>query len=119
MDEVEKELRKIRKRAYQRRNRDTYGRFFLDGRARRSEGLNIRLTAAERDAIRSTAAAAGETITDTVIHAVRVYGTTLTYYQDDTMRDNIIAAKDQGKSDRAGQGSPAKAATAPLGAACP
>lgn len=90
MDEVEKELRKIRKRAYQRRNRDTYGCFFLDGRARRSEGLYIRLTAAEMDAIRSTAAAAGETITDTVIHAVRVYGTTLPRGCSVTICDNFV-----------------------------
>lgn len=78
MDEVELALRQIRRRAYSRRKRDTYGRFLVDGRTRRNDGLYIRLTAAERDAIRSTAAAAGETITDTVIHAVRVYGTTLT-----------------------------------------
>lgn len=69
MDEVELALRQIRRRAYSRRKRDTYGRFLVDGRARRNDGLYIRLTAA----------AAGETITDTVIHAVRVYGTTLTY----------------------------------------
>ena len=77
MDEVEKELRKIRKRAYQRRNRDTYGCFFLDGRARRSEGLYVRLTAAERDMIRHTAVEAGQTVTETLLQAVRLYATTL------------------------------------------
>ena len=78
MDEVEKELRKIRKRAYQRRNRDTYGCFFLeDGRAKRCEGLYVRLTAAERDMIRHTAVEAGQTVTETLLQAMRLYVTTL------------------------------------------
>ena len=79
MDDVALALQMIRRQAYKRRKRDTYGRYAQDGHAPRSTGLYVRLTPAEMDAIRSTAAAAGETITDTVIHAVRVYGTTLTY----------------------------------------
>lgn len=75
MDEVEKELRKIRNRAYKRRNRDTYGFFDVDGSAQRSEGLYIRLTEEERDMIRRAAVAAGETITDTVVHSVRLCST--------------------------------------------
>lgn len=75
MDSQEKELRKIRRQAYQRRKRDTFGRFDLDGRERRCMGLYVRLTPAERDMIRGAAVAGGETITDTVVHAVRLYGT--------------------------------------------
>ena len=77
MDEVTKELLKIRKRAYERRKRDTYGQYVLDGRVQRDEGLYIRLTAAERDMIRQAAVAAGDTITDTVVHAVRYYSTVI------------------------------------------
>lgn len=75
MDEQEKELRRIRKCVYERRKRDTYGRFDLNGCERRSVGLYVRLTPEERDMIRSAAVAGGETITDTVVHAVRLYGT--------------------------------------------
>lgn len=77
MDEQEKELRRIRKCVYERRKRDTYGRFAQDGHVPRSAGLYVRLTPAERDLIRQTAVAAGDTITDTVVHAVRYYGTML------------------------------------------
>ena len=77
MDEQEKALQKIRRQAYSRRNRDTYGRFAQDGHVPRSAGLYVRLTPAERDLIRQTAVAAGDTITDTVVHAVRYYGTML------------------------------------------
>ena len=75
MDEQEKALQKIRRQAYSRRNRDTYGRYAQDGHAPRSAGLYVRLTPAERDMIRGAAVAGGETITDTVVHAVRLYGT--------------------------------------------
>ena len=75
MDEVTKELQKIRKRAYERRKRDTYGQYALESHAERSEGLFIRLTAEERDMIRRAAVAAGETITDTVVHSVRLCST--------------------------------------------
>lgn len=75
MDDVTLALQMIRRRAYMRRKRDTYGRYAQDGHAPRSTGLYVRLTPAERDMIRSTAAAGGETITDTVVRAVRLYGT--------------------------------------------
>ena len=75
MDDVAFALQSIRRQAYKRRNRDTYGRYAQDGRERRCMGLYVRLTPAERDMIRSAAVAGGETITDTVVHAVRLYGT--------------------------------------------
>ena len=75
MDDVAIALQKIRRQAYTRRNRDTYGRYAQDGHAPRSAGLYVRLTPAERDMIRGAAVAGGETITDTVVHAVRLYGT--------------------------------------------
>ena len=75
MDDVAIALQKIRIQAYKRRNRDTYGRYAQDGHAPRSAGLYVRLTPAERDMIRGAAVAGGETITDTVVHAVRLYGT--------------------------------------------
>ena len=75
MDEVTIELQKIRKRAYDRRKRDTYGQYALESNAQRSKGLYVRLTAEERDMIRRTAVAAGETITDTVVHSVRLCST--------------------------------------------
>lgn len=77
MDDVGLALRRIRKQAYERRKRDTYGQYALESRAQRSEGLFIRLTAAERDMIRQAAVAAGDTITDTVVHAVRYYSTVI------------------------------------------
>lgn len=77
MDDVALALQLIRRQAYKRRNRDTYGRYAQDGHARRSAGLYVRLTPAERDMIRGAAVAGGETITDTVVHAVRYYSTVL------------------------------------------
>lgn len=75
MDDVAIALQMIRRQAYKRRNRDTYGRYAQDGHVPRSAGLYVRLTPEERDMIRSAAVAGGETITDTVVHAVRLYGT--------------------------------------------
>ena len=78
MDELGKELRRIQNRMNWRRKRDTFGRFDVeDGRAKRCEGLYVRLTAAERDMIRHTAVEAGQTVTETLLQAVRLYATTL------------------------------------------
>lgn len=78
MDNVIIRLRRIRYRAYLRRNRDLSGRFDREGSTPRCVGLYMRVTPQERDMIRSTAAAAGETITDTVVHAVDYYATRAT-----------------------------------------
>ena len=58
MDNVIIRLRRIRYRAYLRRNRDLSGRFDREGSTPRCVGLYMRVTPQERDMIRSTAAAA-------------------------------------------------------------
>lgn len=77
MDYLRAKLREIRRRAFERQSRGLDGRFSYAAAIPRNTGIYIRLTPAERDMIRGAAVAAGDTITDTVVHAVRYYSTML------------------------------------------
>lgn len=74
MDEVDRILSRIRRRKAENRKRDTYGRYSLEEAERRAVQICVRVLAKDRDMIRRLAARRGKTITETVVDAVRYYG---------------------------------------------
>lgn len=76
MDELEKELQRIRSKRRSSQQRDTFGRYINDEHsAPRREQLNLRLNSTERESIKRVAVMSGKTITNMIVDAVRYYAT--------------------------------------------